>query len=144
MPTQGHVEEKKLEYKINILSNNKTSLSGEINGGATWPRDLVQRFAKHRVKVGNSLFSSFFQSCRWDGAKLGSEERLHFASCLTFCVQTTLLRVATLPLSTLVSSSQAYFQCYFQCTLSPTHKINSIIFFFLFLHLPHSWLNEVN
>ena len=47
---------KKLEYKINILSNNKTSLSGEINGGATWSRDLVQRFAKHRVKVGNSLF----------------------------------------------------------------------------------------
>ena len=40
---------------------------------------------------------------RWDGTKLGSEERLQFASCLTFCVQTSLLRVASVPLSKLVS-----------------------------------------
>ena len=44
-----------------------------------------------------------FTILRWDETKLGSEERLHFASCLTFCVQTSLLRVASVPLSKLVS-----------------------------------------
>ena len=63
---------------------------------------------------------------RWDETKLGSEERLHFASCLTFCVQTSLLRVASVPLSKLVSeppcSDEYILGCCFKL-FSPSNHI---------------------
>ena len=97
-----------LAFSLRPKIKNKPPFSGQINGGAAWPRDLIQRSTQYWVKVSNFPSQAALKSntSRWDDSKLSSEERLNFATCLTFCVQTTLARVATLPLSTLVSSLQ--------------------------------------
>ena len=97
-----------LAFSLRPKIKNKPPFSGQINGGAAWPRDLIQRSTEYWVKVSNFPSQAALKSntSRWDDSKLSSEERLNFATCLTFCVQTTLARVATLPLSTLVSSLQ--------------------------------------
>ena len=97
-----------LAFSLRPKIKNKPPFSGQINGGAAWPRDLIQRSTEYWVKVSNFLSQAALKSntSRWDDSKLSSEERLNFATCLTFCVQTTFARVATLPLSTLVSSLQ--------------------------------------
>ena len=108
-----------LAFSLRPKIKNKPPFSGQINGGAAWPRDLIQRSTQYWVKVSNFPSQAALKSntSRWDDSKLSSEERLNFATCLTFCVQTTLARVATLPLSTLVSSLQCSY-----------YRLSSIIF----------------